>query len=497
MNITASILYDYTQCPHRVWRDVYGPLDEKIKGTNPFVQLLWDKGAQFEEEIIKEIGIYEDLSKGDLDVRFQKTMEVLNQGVELIYQGVIKYDNLVGIPDLIRKMPNGYYMPIDIKAGKGFQTISEDDIGKPKEHYAVQLCLYVDILKRLGYVKEDKGLIIDIEKNEVEYLFNEAVNSRTKQTWWQYYEAVKQEVEALLNNRKQNLPANSSICKLCPWYFSCRKWCEETSDMTNIFYLGRSARDTISSDLQISKVKDLCDLDIAEVLKTKKQSKGFLNRIGEKLLIKFIARAKLLNNNDDPVIYADLNLPQVTTEIFFDLEADPTQNVVYLHGFFIRSKEKEQFIPFLAESNTGEAEKKVWERAWNYIAHFPKDDYAIYYYSPYEKTTYKKLSNKYPSVAREEEVESLFASNNVIDLYQIVQGKTDWPLSSYSIKDIATYLGFNWRDETPSGALSIQWYNEYLRSKDNKYLQRIIEYNEDDCKATMVLKDKLAEMKLK
>jgi len=42
--ITASMLYDYTQCPHRIWRDIYGPQDEKIKEINSFVKLLWEKG---------------------------------------------------------------------------------------------------------------------------------------------------------------------------------------------------------------------------------------------------------------------------------------------------------------------------------------------------------------------------------------------------------------------------------------------------------------------
>ena len=47
MNITASSLYDYIQCPHKVWRDIYGPQEEKIQETNPFVQLLWEKGVIF------------------------------------------------------------------------------------------------------------------------------------------------------------------------------------------------------------------------------------------------------------------------------------------------------------------------------------------------------------------------------------------------------------------------------------------------------------------
>lgn len=85
----------------------------------------------------------------------------------------------------------------------------------------------------------------------------------------------------------------------------------------------------------------------------------------------------------------------------------------------------------------------------------------------------------------------------MIDLYNdVILKKTDWPLGSYSIKAIAQYLGFNWRDKTPSGALSIQWFNEYLKKKDEKILKRILEYNEDDCMATMVLKDGIEKLNL-
>ena len=101
----------------------------------------------------------------------------------------------------------------------------------------------------------------------------------------------------------------------------------------------------------------------------------------------------------------------------------------------------------------------------------------------------------YPDVKTLDEVEAFFNNPNVIDLYSdIVFKKTDWPLPSYSIKDIAMYLGFKWRDESPSGALSIQWFNEYIQTKNPALMKRILEYNEDDCKATVVLKDKLFEM---
>ena len=82
-----------------------------------------------------------------------------------------------------------------------------------------------------------------------------------------------------------------------------------------------------------------------------------------------------------------------------------------------------------------------------------------------------------------------FDNPNVIDLYHVVLKQTDWPVGSYSLKALAQYLDFRWRDETPSGALSIQWFNEYIKTQDEKILERILIYNEDDCKATMVLKD--------
>jgi predicted RecB family nuclease len=97
---------------------------------------------------------------------------------------------------------------------------------------------------------------------------------------------------------------------------------------------------------------------------------------------------------------------------------------------------------------------------------------------------------QYPDVISENELELFFNHPNTIDLYQdVVLKHTEWPLSSYSIKDLATYLGFKWRDETPSGALSIQWYNEYSQTREPAILKRIMEYNEDDCKAMMILKD--------
>ncbi|MFC1749652.1 TM0106 family RecB-like putative nuclease [Pseudomonadota bacterium] len=496
--ITASKLYDYLQCPHRVWRDIYGPQDEKIEETNPFVELLWEKGVQHEEEIIGRIGEFVDLGEGPLDERFNQTLEAMKAGTPLIYQGVLKHENLLGIPDLLSKLPDGTYMPIDIKSGMAFEGGDKETCneGKPKKHYAVQLCLYNELLKHLGFATHFNGKIIDIQGNEVMYDLKAPMGVRTPMTWWEYYEKIKKHVEFLLSNQDKNKPAMAGVCKMCPWYNSCKKWWEENDDLTRVFYLGRGIRDTINDDLMISKTYELLDVNIEDVMSQKKKDKHFLYGIAEPSLKKMIRRANILVNTEKPVLYEPVDFPVVSYELFFDIENDPTQEFVYLHGVYERTKDGERFLDFTAKELGEEAEKQAWQEFWAYIDSLPENDFAVYYYSHHEKTTYKKMQKQYTDVISEEKLAAFFDNSNVIDLYNIIQKKTDWPLGSYSLKALAVYLGFSWRDDTPSGALSIQWFNDYLEKKDPKILERILLYNEDDCKATMVLKDALEKLQI-
>ena len=493
MRITASKLYNFIQCEHRVWRDQYGPKDEKIKETNPFVQMLWDKGVAYEKEAISKMGDYLDMSGLDFEDSAKMTVEAMMRKTPLIYQGVLIYENLMGIPDLLRIMPDGNYMPIDIKSGMGLEGVDEDegDDGKQKKHYAVQLALYSEALNGFGFENKRQGVILDIKGNEIVYDLNLPMGKINKISYWDYYEDIKQKALLLLSDSVRNKPAMAGICKLCPWYNSCKKWVVDNDDPTGLFYVGRSKRDILSEDLQVNKIDDILKIDIVEAMEEKKQDKNFLKGLGEKTIRKMIDRANVLKVTRKPVLYERVDLPIVSYELFFDIEDDPTREFVYLHGVYERGPDGERFLDFTAKEISRDAEKNAWADFWQYIKSLPQDDFAVYYYSPHEKTTYKRMQKIYPEVVSEDEVDKFFANPNVVDLYQIVLKYTDWPVGSYSIKYLAQYLGFKWRDETPSGALSIQWFNEYIDSKDPKKLERILIYNEDDCKATMVLKDGL------
>jgi len=61
---------------------------------------------------------------------------------------------------------------------------------------------------------------------------------------------------------------------------------------------------------------------------------------------------------------------------------------------------------------------------------------------------------------------------------------------------VATGLGFTWRDDDPGGANSMAWYELATEAPDaetqSRYRQRLLEYNKDDVRATLFLRDWLS-----
>jgi len=66
----------------------------------------------------------------------------------------------------------------------------------------------------------------------------------------------------------------------------------------------------------------------------------------------------------------------------------------------------------------------------------------------------------------------------------------------YSIKALAKYWGFSWRDTNPSGAASIEWLDRWVEMDDPIIRQRVLDYNEDDCRATRVVRDGVEKLEV-
>lgn len=176
---------------------------------------------------------------------------------------------------------------------------------------------------------------------------------------------------------------------------------------------------------------------------------------------------------------------------FFDVEVDPLRGICYLHGIVQRENgdnETERFVAFFADDATPEAEREAFAAAIDYFR--SRAAAGIYYYSKYERTIYRNLQKKYPDICTREDVEKIFDPRRAIDLYgDVVLKATEWPTRDHSIKSLAKFLGFTWRDTHPSGAASIAWFDRWCRDRSPLIRQRILDYNEDDCRATRVTLD--------
>jgi predicted RecB family nuclease len=78
-----------------------------------------------------------------------------------------------------------------------------------------------------------------------------------------------------------------------------------------------------------------------------------------------------------------------------------------------------------------------------------------------------------------------------VDLHELAkrQIQTEGPLG---LKQLAVAAGFRWRDANPSGEASMVWYETACRDASDESLaarERIVAYNEDDCRATKALRD--------
>jgi predicted RecB family nuclease len=486
--ITASMLYSYSTCPHRVELDLFGDPAERDE-ISPFVELLWERGHLFEKETIDALAMpFLNLRDVPREQREGMTRRAMARGDDLIYGGRISHRDLLGEPDLLRRTPDGY-VPGDIKSGAGLEGESEDVAGKPKPHYALQLALYVDILRQTGWQTAQSAFVWDIHGKEVVYDLSRPRGPRTGSTMWEEYQQALGEVSAIVDRTTQTKPGLIGACKLCHWRTHCRGELNRADDLTLIPELGRSARDKFPP--AIRTVRGLANAALDSLIV---DGASTIPGIGAKPLRTYHARAVLLKREGAvPYFTEPVRLPTGNLELFFDVETDPFRDLCYLHGFVQRENERDEaevYVAFTADEATPELERAAFAQAWEYVNAHP--DALVYYYSPYERTTWKKLAARYPDVGSEEDVLSLFDQPRFIDLYSdMVRPKMIWPTHSLSIKALAGFLGFQWRDTDPSGAASVQWFHQWVETGDVQIWRRILEYNEDDCRAMRVLADAL------
>jgi predicted RecB family nuclease len=483
--ISATDFYNYKKCKYLPYINKHGD-ESKKNEVSRFVQMLWDKGTQHEDKIVKE---YVEKNKGksfvEIDKKqkadtrsFLRTLQYMKDGVDFIYQGVLMHDDCIGRPDLLQKVKiksnlgDWMYIPVDIKSGSGYEGDSFNGENM-KESYRLQLAFYDFLLNRIQGVSLGKGVIVNINGEKLD----DDLDIKNEK-----FLEIFEEIAAM--NRGQSIyePTIGGKCGLCSWQVNCREWAEKRKDLSLLYSLGEAKYRFY--ELNIKKIGDILKRPLEEWVEElpslKKQ--GFLDRVGETTLRNFYKRNQVFMDGKEK-IYSVIKFPLGDKEIHFDIEDDPTQDFVYLFGFWVREKGKDDYYHYILAKNLEEEEKIVHE-LWDFLEE--NKGIPIYHYSPHEISTLRRLQKKYKMSER---VLADF-EEDAFDLFKTINKKTDWPLSSYGLKAICKYLGFKWSSADAGGANSIEWFAQYLEGND-KILDKILKYNKEDCMATAYLKDYL------
>jgi predicted RecB family nuclease len=476
MLLTAEILLNYQRCNRRAFLDIHGDSSQK-DAPSDYLQKLFKDSAGNQRSVIEHTDYQRPIfPPGDWTEGAAKTLEMMRQGIETIYQPILlaPIDGMtwLAIPDLLIKQPGAsnfgdwLYLPQEIKLSK-----------RAKTEYQVILAYHTRVLAEVqGAWPEkaflnlkDKGLY-SVDLWEMLPRLEEVVHGCLAVL------AAAQEPEVFISRNR---------CALCHWYSHCYD-IASTSQHLSLLPGVTQGRYTELQKLQITTLETLAS--------TPPKRLETLPGFGFEAAMRLGRQAHAtLNNQALPSEefpagarsgrFLQDELPTAPIELYFDIESEPSLDLIYLHGVLVvdRVAGTQQFHSLLADHP--DDERRVWEAFLDLVWTYPTA--PIFHFCPYEVQTVNKLAKQYGTPI--ERVRPLLP--RFYDLHEIVTRVAILPVESYALKNIARWMGFDWRDATANGAQSIFWYAQWLATQERSYLESIAIYNEDDCRATYHIKD--------
>ncbi len=454
--ITGQTVLKYHISPFIVWCNAFAPPEER-EPESKYMHLLFERGIQHEKNVLASL--FQDavhVSIVSFEQGFQEVLDSCGKGVRALTSAPIFYlqEDAYGIADVLQRSDahssvfgNFHYVVKEIKSAKHI-----------KHEYIMQAAFYNYVLGNIQGYTAPKFYLINREQKEFEYEYEK------------YHDELMQslaDIRAILKGKDVSPTAKS--CKW-PWEAYCNRRAIEADDVSIIPNVGPALK------------RQLNDAGIFTVMQLATQPVSI--EMPER--IKLCAQAWV---DKKPIVISKPKLPKSEVELFLDFEGTDEQEteegmvkVDYLVGLLVKDKTGAHFRPFVAENFADEG--RMLHDFLAYMKKFP--DVPIYHYGSYERTHLASLGEKY-------KVDVSHLLKNMIDVLSLVRKCVAFPTLTMSLKEVGKFLGFSWRGMADAQE-SIVLYMQFLETKERELLKRIIDYNEDDVRATLVVKDYLAGM---
>jgi uncharacterized protein len=480
MLITAEDLMAFHRCRRLPYLERHGPQAEKLDANDLILQLRWEREKlrqHVQQRLPGMVLEREDIAGSPLSSPEISELEAATQmqmglSKERIYRaalrGQILEDEAVWVvvkSDLLLRQTKtdgtSYYLPVEIRTGKRLK--SEYELALALQ--SLVLGTHQQILPTWGYVvlRDGRWQEVQLRKRfaQVLALLQDFLQMLTEAVMPQVYMA-------------------RSRCGLCHWREFCRQQAAHSDPLTLLPGVTGS-RHPLLHTAGIHSIETLAATP-PEDLQT-------IPGLGAKVALQLVRQAQATLQQQ--AIWIDRmsphHLPKAGVELYFDIEADPQHDVSYLLGVLVVDQLRGICDYQACMATDPAAEAMNWFRFLDLVDSYP--DAPIFHFHAFEVHTCRKLAERHQSGLRR--LRQLLC--RFIDLHEVITRHLVLPIESYSLKHIARWMGFEWRQSNANGAQSIYWYSQWLQTGDPSFLELLTTYNEDDCQATLHLKLWLAD----
>ena len=494
--VSPSDLNNFVACKYTVLNEIKYHNKEIRKSPDRANDKLWkEMGVEHEKrhyKILKEkykksITIKSDLNEKD---RFDETVRAIQKGYDLIYHAYLIDDNLRGEADFLIKC--------DTKSDLGdysYEVYDTKITRNLKPRHITQITAYSDMLGKIQKVLPEKMYLIDGSDEYHSFKTIEYIDL--------FNHSKKEFIKFLSNISKEKIyPEKCSYCNLCDWKDECDKTWENDN------YINLVAG---SNKSQVEKLKKNKIRTVEQLSKTKLTAMDL--KINAESFKKIQLQAQLQeekrNTGEDKIVILDSDfgkgfykLPKPDDgDVFFDIEGYPRMDrpFEYLHGLYYKDKGKLKFKDLWAKNYNKESEKNIFIELINFLekrfVEYPNAH--IYHYASYEKRAIRELATSYSSEFPKGDIvnDDLLRKEKYVDLFSIVSQSIRTSERDLSLKSIEKFYNFKRKADIVKADDSVIKYDNWIATKNEKYKQDIINYNEEDCISTYLLREFLVKNK--
>lgn len=296
-------------------------------------------------------------------------------------------------------------------------------------------------------------------------------------------------------------PIRVKECEWCAWWSLCRTRMDDDDLSLRIAKAPLDVRELQTLlGLGITTVAQLAEADIDEILPKYLPLTGHRDR-AEARLRQAARRARMLARGVEleRISVEPIAVERAPVEIDFDIETADNGST-YLWGALVSGEGREpEYVPFarfahLTHAQEVEIATEFSRWLLDMVERHP--DLRVYHYSDYEIVHLRRIAERSddPDIARALEL----VPERFVDLYRYVRDNFVG-VDGLGLKVVATRgAGFAWRDEDPGGLQSQEWFNDAIDGADEAAREaarrRVLEYNEDDVRATLAVRDWLSRI---